>query len=130
VDHCFCNQSCNLHEEADDPGTFRSEVAWAFDLPTQSCDALASIRHNGWAFRSLTLERKVVILASTYTYPHTLLEAKRFTAQSVLSISFPLYTYTFHIFFGLALLAGRSIVCSNLHDWSVHYISSSFLLQL
>jgi hypothetical protein len=32
-----------------------------------------------------------------------------------------------HIFDCLALLA---IVRSNLHDWSVHYISASFLLQL
>jgi hypothetical protein len=49
---------------------------------------------------------KVVILASTYTYPHTLLEAKRFTTPSVLSISFLLYTYTVVVGFPWPSIAG------------------------
>jgi hypothetical protein len=72
ADRCFCNQSCNLHEEADHAGfiterLFSSSDAASLDSRVETVYSSGTI---GVAFGAGTNERKVVILASTYTtYP-------------------------------------------------------------
>lgn len=66
ADHCFCNQTCNLHEEADAGLSKDSRLSRLGE----------ALRHDGVGVGVGRKREKAVILASTYTYP-ILFRAKR-----------------------------------------------------